>query len=225
MRRREFLATATAALAAPHIARAEAARPLRFIPQADLGDARSALDHRLRHAQPQLSRVRHAVRQQRRVPAVAADGRGPRDRGRRQALDTHVARRAAVARRRESACARLRRQHPPLGDAGRVRAGADGGDRRTCCRRRQTHRVPAEAPVSAAAERARQERVADGGDDAGAAGEHRCDDTAHRDRRQRAVPLPRRRARARRPRRLREVRPLRAARGRHARNGRPGRSG
>src|ERR1700678_2958271 len=36
MRRRDFLATAAATLAAPHIARAEAARPLRFIPQADL---------------------------------------------------------------------------------------------------------------------------------------------------------------------------------------------
>ena len=36
MRRRDLLITAAAALAAPHIARAEAARPLRFIPQADL---------------------------------------------------------------------------------------------------------------------------------------------------------------------------------------------
>ena len=170
---------------------------------------------RLHHPQPRADGVRHPVRGRRGRDRAAADaGRLHDDRG-RAAVDADAAPRPALPRRHARAGPRLRRQHPPLVGQRRVRPGLGRRDRRARRARRQDDPLPPQASVPPAARRARPSHQHDGGDHAGAAGQHAGHHPPGGDGRQRPVPLPGQRARARRPQPLCQVRRLRAA-ARHA---------
>ena len=152
-------------------------------------DPRSDLDDGLRHAQSQLSRVRHPVRAGRHVHAAAPDGRHGRDRERRQALDPHAPQRPALSRRRARPGARLCRQPEALGRTRRPRQGVVRRDRRAVGLGRQDDRVPAEASVPASPDRPRQDLLDDGRHHAGAHRRRRSDQAHRGDGRERALPV------------------------------------
>ena len=174
--------------------------------------ARSGVDHGGHHPQPRQHGLRPAVRPGREFPAASADGRGPQGRERRPGVGADAARRSALPRRREGARARLRRLHPALGPARRVRQRDDEPDGRGVGAVGSCHPHPAEEAVRAGACRA---GAAELRDHAGAHRQDRCQRTDHRSDRQRAVPVPDRRARPGFAQCLCEVRRLRAAAGGH----------
>ncbi len=174
--------------------------------------ARSGVDHGGHHPQPRQHDLRPAVRSGREFPAASADGRGPQGRERRPDLGADAARRSALPRRREGARARLRRVHPALGPARRIRQRDDEPDGRGVGAVGSCHPHPAEEAVRAGACRT---GAAELRDHAGAHRQDRCQRADHRSDRQRAVPVPDRGARPGFAQRLREVRRLCAAAGGH----------
>ncbi len=151
--------------------------------------ARSDLDDRLRHPEPRARGVRHALRDRCRLRGPAADGRRPHGRGRRQALAPDAAAGADLPRRQPGARPRLRGEHRPLGQARRHGPDAHGLYGRTHGARRPDDPVPPEEALRAPAGRARQGRLLDLRDHAGAARQDRPVHPGDRDGRQRPVPL------------------------------------
>ena len=99
-------------------------------------DPRSDLDDGLRHAQPRLLHLRHAVRVRREQRGEAADGRQVRSVARQDGVDLHPARRAGMARRQAGHLRGLHRLDQALGRARRhgpeahgLRQGLQGGRR------------------------------------------------------------------------------------------------
>ena len=96
MKRRTFLAASAAGLAMPAVARAQSSRVLKFIPQADLTvlDPVWTTAYVTRNHGFMVFDTLYGHDSQ--LQAVAADGRGPHHRERRQAVEADAARRAEV---------------------------------------------------------------------------------------------------------------------------------
>ena len=217
MRRRTFLASTAAALAAPAIARGEASQVLKFVPQADLAvldpvwtttyqtrdhgllvfDTLFGLDSRFK-AQPQMAEG-----------AVSEDdGKTWRIVLRPDLLfhdDTRVLARDCVAS--------IRRWGARDGFGQALARGV----RRDQRARRQDDPVPPEVSLPVAARRAGQDPAQHLPDHAGASRRHRPLQAGHRDGRQRPVSLQGRRTRRRLAHRLSTQHQVRAATERHAR--------
>ena len=174
--------------------------------------ARSHRHHRHHHHRAWLCRLRHAVRDRRRLQRPAADGRRPCCGGGRPPLDPDPAGGPALPRWRAGPCPGLRRLHPPLGQPGQFRRRPHGRDRRAFRPGRPHHPLPPQAALPAAVPRPGQGHLPHAGDDAGAAGDPGCPARPGRDHRQRPLALRAGGTPLRRPPGLCEVRRLRPAR-------------
>ena len=132
MHRRTFVAAAAAVstLAAPRVARSQAAKVLRFIPQVDVSildpvttTAYIARNHGFAVFDTLFGQDSTFAAQPQMVGGVVTEADG-------KLWRLTPAGRADVPRRHAGAGAGLRGEHPAVGEAGRVRAGAAGGDGR-----------------------------------------------------------------------------------------------
>ena len=132
-------------LGAPSVHAQKDRQTLRFVRAGRSEDSRSDLDDRLHHAQPRLSRVRHAVRHGRKLSDQAADGRSDDRVCGRHEVHVHAARRPPMARRAAGRVGRLRGVAEALGKEGSLRPAPHGAYRersRPSTRRRSRSSSP-----------------------------------------------------------------------------------